>query len=74
VRELPASVRNYNPDLAEPGSSGARTSLTVEQAERQLILQALSDAKGNRTEAARRLGISRRTLHRKLHTYHLEGF
>lgn len=74
VRELPASVRNYNPDLAEPGSSGARTSLTVEQAERQLIMQALSDAKGNRTEAARRLGISRRTLHRKLHTYHLEGF
>ena len=74
VRELPASIRNYNPELAENGGGGPKPSLTVEQAEKQLILQALNDAKGNRTEAAKRLGISRRTLHRKLHTYHLEGF
>ena len=25
------------------------------------------------TLAAKRIGMSRRTLHRKLHTYHLEG-
>jgi DNA-binding NtrC family response regulator len=74
LRELPASIRNFNPQLGEAGSAAPRTGLTVEQAERQLILQSLQDAKGNRTEAARRLGISRRTLHRKLHTYHLEGF
>jgi two-component system, NtrC family, response regulator AtoC len=29
-------------------------------------LQALAESKNNVTEAARRLGISRRTLHRKL--------
>jgi DNA-binding NtrC family response regulator len=75
LRELPAAIRNFNPGAAETAnSSGPKQSLTVEQAERQLILQALTDARGNRTEAAERLGISRRTLHRKLHAYHLEGF
>jgi DNA-binding NtrC family response regulator len=74
VRELPASIRNFNPALAQAGPDRSSTPLTVEQAEKQLILQALNDCRGNRTEAARKLGISRRTLHRKLHTYHLEGF
>ena len=74
LRELPASVRNYNPALAEAGASLDSGNLTVEQAEKQLIVRALRDSKGNRTEAARRLGISRRTLHRKLHTYKLEDF
>ena len=32
----------------------------------------MRDSGGNRTEAARKLGISRRTLHRKLHTYGLQ--
>ena len=42
--------------------------------EKQLIIRALREANGNRTLAAKKIGISRRTLHRKLHTYHLEGF
>lgn len=74
VRELPVGIRNFNPALALAGSDRSSAPLTVEQAEKQLILQALNDCRGNRTEAARKLGISRRTLHRKLHTYHLEGF
>ena len=32
------------------------------------------DSEGNRTLAARKIGMSRRTFHRKLHEYHLEGF
>ena len=40
--------------------------------ERQLIIRARDECAGNRTRAARKLGMSRRTLHRKLHTYHLE--
>jgi two-component system, NtrC family, response regulator AtoC len=31
-----------------------------------LITRALEDSGGNRTEAAKKLGISRRTLHRRL--------
>jgi len=46
----------------------------VEEAERQLIIQALRETGGNRTEAARRIGLSQRPLHRKLHHYQLEGF
>jgi two-component system response regulator HydG len=37
--------------------------------EKQAILRALKEAGGNRTHAAERLGISRRTLHRKIAEY-----
>ena len=40
--------------------------LSVAQNEKQLIMQALSETKGNKTEAAVLLGMSRRTLHRKI--------
>ena len=52
----------------------ARGALTVKEAEKQLILRALKETEGNRTLAAKKVGMSRRTLHRKLHLYHLEGF
>jgi DNA-binding NtrC family response regulator len=48
--------------------------LTVKDAEKQLIMRALKENDGNRTLAAKKIGMSRRTFHRKLHTYHLEGF
>jgi len=48
--------------------------LTVKEAEKQLIVHALKETDGNRTLAAKKIGMSRRTFHRKLHTYHLEGF
>jgi two-component system response regulator AtoC len=48
--------------------------LTVKEAEKQLIMRALKETNGNRTLAAKKIGMSRRTFHRKLHTYHLEGF
>jgi DNA-binding NtrC family response regulator len=51
----------------------AQPDLTVAEAEKQLIARALKDCGANRTLAARKLGMSRRTLHRKLHLYHLEG-
>jgi two-component system response regulator RegA len=40
--------------------------LTVEEAEREVIERALRDTGGNKAEAARQLGIHRRTLDRKL--------
>jgi two-component system response regulator HydG len=45
----------------------------VEAYERGLIVEALRAARGNRTEAARALGISRVTLHDKLRKYGLGG-
>ncbi|MFM8360728.1 MAG: helix-turn-helix domain-containing protein, partial [Verrucomicrobiota bacterium] len=75
ARDLPAALR------APPGEELARETrqaieggrLTLKEAEKQLLLHALQECGGNRTEAARKLGISRRTLHRKLHEFHLEG-
>lgn len=40
--------------------------LSVEENEKRLVRNALVKAKGNRTRAAEMLGMSRRTLHRKL--------
>jgi two-component system, NtrC family, response regulator AtoC len=51
----------------------ARNDLTVKDAEKELIIRGLKDTNGNRTLAAKKLGMSRRTFHRKLHIYNLEG-
>jgi DNA-binding NtrC family response regulator len=71
VRDLPQTVRGRAANLAQPGL--ASSGLDVTEAEKQLIVRALRESDGNRTEAAQKLGMSRRTLHRKLHEYHLEG-
>ena len=44
----------------------APATLSVEENERRLLREALIKARGNRTRAAELMGISRRTLHRKL--------
>ncbi len=77
ARDLPPSLRApaQSPGVAgEPARLPAGANLTVEDAEKQVIVRALKEARGNRTLAAKRIGMSRRSLHRKLHTYHLEGF
>src|SRR5438034_6005553 len=47
--------------------------LTLRAAEREQILRALQASGGKRVEAARRLGLSRRTLYRKLARYGISG-
>jgi DNA-binding NtrC family response regulator len=73
LRDLPANVR-ADGTAAAAGPLLEQNNLTVEEAEKQLIIRALKECNGNRTLAAKKIGISRRTLHRKLHTYHLESF
>lgn len=72
ARDLPPSVRGA---LVAPvsGTGLLRNSpLTLKEAERELILRALRETNGNRTLAAKKIGISRRTLHRKLKQYQIE--
>ena len=71
-RDLPPLLRAVAPG-APAGQLLARADLTLAEAEKQMIVGALKGAGGNRTVAARKLGISRRTLHRKIHLYQLEG-
>ncbi len=66
ARDLPASLR------APPaGADVSRTGHVLRDAEKQLIADALRRHKGSRTRAAVELGISRRTLHRKLNEFGL---
>ena len=74
-RDLPPSVRQAS--NVEPGPSGApakpANNLSVQEAEKQLIIRALKETNGNRSLAAKKLGLSRRTLYRKLKEYGLEN-
>ena len=74
ARDLPRTVRADTALAGDPGRALQKNDLTVKEAEKQLIIRALKDTDGNRTLAAKKIGMSRRTFHRKLHTYHLEGF
>lgn len=53
-------------DLNEPGIAGDRKAGILSQHETELIIQVLRDTRGNKTEAARQLGISTTTLWRKI--------
>lgn len=67
--DLPSSLRGSHLASApknETGTLPESSTLNIDRNERSLILQALDETRGNRAEAARRLGISRRTLYRRL--------
>ena len=78
-RELPMAVssapkNNDAPTLAElQGAAGEEPiSMTLDEMERAAILRTLQDTGDNKSEAARRLGITRATLHNKLRRYDME--
>ena len=74
ARDLPRTLRAEGGAAGDSGRVLAKNDLTVKEAEKELMVRALSETKGNRTRAAKKIGMARRTFHRKLHTYHLEGF
>ena len=61
------------PEPAREDAPGAGLKERVEAYERGLILDAMRLSGGNRSEAARRLGIGRATLHDKLRKYGLDA-
>jgi len=76
-RDLPPGVRNPAapgfPARQETAGAPSGNDGTIKEAEKQIIIRALKETNGNRTLTAKRIGMSRRTLHRKLHLYHLEN-
>jgi DNA-binding NtrC family response regulator len=78
VRDLPMAVRHAAGASLPRGISATRafgeklSPLDLHETERKLILQALATSKGNVTAAAKKLGISRRTLHRKINEMNSE--
>ena len=71
-RELPLAVTQAyeQEDDAEPSAlSVPLEGATLEDVEREAILRMLDSVGDNKSEAAKRLGISRKTLHTKLKRY-----
>jgi DNA-binding NtrC family response regulator len=69
---LPAQLLNPSPAQPEQGAAAPTApDLSLEAAERDQIRRALEVASGRRVAAARLLGLSRRTLYRKLDKYGL---
>ncbi len=74
LRDLPMAVRQAARAASPRGISAAEafgigeksSPLDLHETEKKLIAQALAATNGNVTAAAKKLGISRRTLHRKI--------
>ena len=68
INDVPRNIRD--------ASGGANTMIqvngdTIDDHEKALILKTLDECGGNRTLAAKKLGISRRTLYRRLDEYNM---
>ena len=79
VSDIPPQIREYQAQessarIHPPADKTVSSEkLDLNDNERKLIEQALISAGGNRTRAAEILGISRRTLHRRLNEYASAG-
>jgi two-component system response regulator HydG len=70
-RELPLSIiQSYSPgkEATLPQAESPRRQ-SLDEIEREAILATMKATEGNKSEAARRLGITRKTLHKRLQQY-----
>jgi len=68
AHELPVQIQEFRPTLSVPDASA----VPLDEMEKDLIFETLKDTAGHQQKAARILGISRRTLSRKLRSYSLQ--
>jgi DNA-binding NtrC family response regulator len=66
VADLPNRVREHRASVSSQPAGDARELSTLEEVERRHIERVLDAVSGHRGEAARVLGIDRKTLYRKL--------
>ena len=69
VDDLPEKIRDYKTVRINIESNDPAELLPMEEVERRYILRVLEAVAGNKTAAARVLGIERKTLYRKLERY-----
>ena len=79
LRDLPPNVRAATGATLPGGITPVKafgeksSALDLHETEKRLIMQALATTNGNITKAAKKLGISRRTLHRKINEMKAAG-
>ena len=70
TQDLTIIPNNAAPDdQTLPVAEDSATHMTLEQVEKAAILRTMELIDGNKSEAARQLGITRKTLHKKLKKY-----
>ena len=70
IADLPTQLRNFLAQAKPPiPASDGETITSIAELERQAILHAIEMLQGDKLEAARRLGIGKTTLYRKLKEY-----
>jgi transcriptional regulator with PAS, ATPase and Fis domain len=69
VDDLPANIRDFTPAKVVASATGGQPDelITLDEIERRYIRQVLAATSNNKTDAARILGIDRRSLYRRLH-------
>jgi len=73
VDDLPERVRDYRPSHVLVISETPSELASMDEVERRYILRVLQAVGGNRTQAAKILGIDRKTLYRKLESISPRG-
>jgi two-component system response regulator HydG len=71
VADLPARIRRVSA-LSASADDAIGPLLSIDEIERRHIMRVLDAVRGNRTLAARTLGLDRKTLYRKLQQYRVE--
>jgi two-component system response regulator HydG len=69
VDDLPERIRTYHASFVVVASDDPTELVPLEEVERRYILRVLESVNGNKTSAARILGLDRVTLYRKLERY-----
>ena len=73
VRDVPINIRESSGGHISGSRAAALTGGSLADTEERKILAVLDKNRGNKTRAAQELGISRRTLHRKLREYKMRA-
>jgi DNA-binding NtrC family response regulator len=69
--DLPSYITNYSLENTIEKQCDSLDAV-IDNAEKEVLIKALKQCKGNRTKASELLGISRRSLHRKIIKYTIE--
>jgi two-component system response regulator HydG len=73
AEDLPERIRGFKPEHVLVAADNLEELVSLHEVEKRYVLKVLQAAGGNKSLAAQTLGVSRRTLYRKLGEYEVEG-